>query len=214
MREQLFSYVNLLFAGTTDTEDIKQEILQNTLDRYDDLVAQGKAPEAAYRLAISGIGDINEILGQEKMETPDPLPTPELTEETKAEEKENKTRRAAAIAFYIASPIPLFALGNEIGLCLMLLLIAAATALIIMSGKKEPDTTKTNEIAFTSATNHSPETQKLIKTIGSVITVICVAVYLLLSFITGAWVITWVIFPLSACIQGLIVACIDLKEAK
>ena len=63
MREQLTQYVNLLFAGAPDTDDIKQEILQNTFDRYDDLIAQGKAPEAAYRLAISGIGDINEILG-------------------------------------------------------------------------------------------------------------------------------------------------------
>ena len=63
MREQLIQYVNLLFAGAPDSDEIRQEILQNTLDRYDDLVSQGKSPEAAYRLAISGIGDINEILG-------------------------------------------------------------------------------------------------------------------------------------------------------
>ena len=63
MKEQLIQYVNLLFAGATGAEDMKQEILQNTLDRYDDLIDQGKSPEAAYRLAISGIGDINEILG-------------------------------------------------------------------------------------------------------------------------------------------------------
>ena len=62
MREQLKQYVNLLFAGTTDSEEMKQEILQNTLDRYDDLISQGKTPEAAYRLAIGGIGDINEVL--------------------------------------------------------------------------------------------------------------------------------------------------------
>ena len=59
MREQLTQYVNLLFAGAPDSEDIRQEILQNTLDRYDDLIAAGKTPEAAYRLAISGIGDIH-----------------------------------------------------------------------------------------------------------------------------------------------------------
>ena len=29
MREQLEKYVDLLFAGTTDTDDIQQEILQN-----------------------------------------------------------------------------------------------------------------------------------------------------------------------------------------
>jgi hypothetical protein len=216
MREQLVSYVNLLFAGTTDTEDIRQEILQNTLDRYDDLVAQGKAPEAAYRLAISGIGDINEILSGEGQAASDPLPEQIPTPEETAEEKENKNRRAAAIAFYIASPIPLFALGSEIGLCLMLLLIAAATALIVMSSKKDPEpipTTQTNPTAYTSATKRSPETRKLIKTIGIVNLVICVAIYLVISFLTSAWLITWLTFPLFACIHGLIVACIDLKEA-
>ena len=44
MREQLISYVDLLFAGAEDADDIKQEILQNTLDRYDDLINQGKSP--------------------------------------------------------------------------------------------------------------------------------------------------------------------------
>ena len=61
MREQLIQYVNLLFAGSSDHYDMRQEILQNTLDRYDDLVAQGKTPEAAYRLAIAGIGDVQEV---------------------------------------------------------------------------------------------------------------------------------------------------------
>ncbi len=212
MREQLVSYVNLLFAGTTDTEDIRQEILQNTLDRYDDLVAQGKAPEAAYRLAISGIGDINEILSQGVKEEPAPLPAAETEEDA----TKHKNLRAAAIAMYIASPIPLFIIGDEIGLGLMLLLIAAATALIVMSGKREPEpihTTQDDPIAYTSASNRSPETQKLIKTIGSVNLVICVAIYLAMSFLTGAWILTWILFPLFSCIHGLIVACIDLKEA-
>lgn len=63
MRERLIQHVEQLFAGAPGAEDIKQEILQNTLDRFDDLVAQGKTEEAAYRLAVSGIGDIHEILG-------------------------------------------------------------------------------------------------------------------------------------------------------
>ena len=41
MRDQLIQYVNLLFAGNDNVEDIKQEILQNTLDRYDDLISRG-----------------------------------------------------------------------------------------------------------------------------------------------------------------------------
>ena len=57
MRTQLIQYVDLLFAGSKDSEDIHQEILQNTLARYDDLILEGKTPEAAYRLAILGIGE-------------------------------------------------------------------------------------------------------------------------------------------------------------
>lgn len=71
MREQLVNYVELLFAGAPDSNEIKQEILQNTLDRFDDLISQGKSPEAAYRLAISGIGDINEILNAEPAQADD-----------------------------------------------------------------------------------------------------------------------------------------------
>ena len=40
MKEQLIQYVELLFAGAQNCDDIKQEILQNTLDRYDDLIAR------------------------------------------------------------------------------------------------------------------------------------------------------------------------------
>lgn len=84
MREQLIQYVNLLFAGAADCEDVKQEILQNTLDRFDDLVNQGKSPEAAYRLAISGIGDINEILGSAPVKKAPShfVPIQEITQET------------------------------------------------------------------------------------------------------------------------------------
>ena len=80
MREQLIQYVQLLFAGVEDCDDIRQEILQNTLDRYDDLIAAGKTPEAAYRLAIMGIGDINEILGRTSG-TPAVMPVPAVSQE-------------------------------------------------------------------------------------------------------------------------------------
>ena len=63
MIEELKKYIDLLFMGTEDCDEIKEEILQNTIDRYQDLIRQGKSPQAAYRLAIAGIGDINEILG-------------------------------------------------------------------------------------------------------------------------------------------------------
>lgn len=217
MREQLANYVNLLFAGTTGTEEIKQEILFNTLDRYDDLIAQGKSPEAAYRLAMTGIGDIDEILSQERPVNTQPQPQTEpftYTEpvtQAAPEEKEKKLRRAAAIAFYICCPVPLFILGDTIGLCLMLVLIAAATALLIMNGDKDEEV---REERISNHNGRSESARSLIKTIKKFNSLISIIVFLVLGFVTGAWYITWIVFPLFSCINGLIAACIDLKEAK
>lgn len=138
MREQLTQYVNLLFAGAPDSEDIRQEILQNTLDRYDDLIAAGKTPEAAYRLAISGIGDIHEILGTQEPETPVQPEAP--AKENRTDDPMRKLLRAIAVGLYILCPLPLIVLdsmGMEIyGLCGTMGIVAVATVLIILGGKK------------------------------------------------------------------------------
>jgi len=214
MREQLIQYVNLLFAGATDCEDIKQEILQNTLDRFDDLVAQGKSPEAAYRLAISGIGDINEILGTTSRSAVSPAPAQKRSAEPETEEDiKRKKTRAVAIAMYILCAAPLIVLSelgaDTLGLCLTLALVACATYLMIITGKKDED----DETEMNGKEVLTPR-QELKKSIGNLIWAIGLAVYFIMSFATGAWYITWIIFPIIGCIQGLVNAIIDLKEAK
>lgn len=209
MKDKLIQYIDLLFAGTKDCEDIKQEILLNTLDRYDDLIRQGKVPEAAYRLAISGIGDINEIMG-----TP-PVPTsavPHTEEaETKEEQEKKKKLRAAAIALYILCPIPLFLMSEmgaaTIGLCGLLFMVAAATALIIMSSRKEPEESQQELQVLT------PQ-QKQRKTFKTILNLIALVVFFVLSMTTGAWYITWLVFPITAALWQLMEAILDLKEAK
>ena len=136
MREQLIQYVELLFAGAQDCEDIKQEILQNTLDRYDDLVDQGKVPEAAYRLAIAGIGDINEILGT-PMQTA-PIQTQAAAEPEDGDTPKKKLLRAIAVGLYIICILPLIILdGHILGFCGTLSIVAVATVLIMLGAKKE-----------------------------------------------------------------------------
>ena len=204
MREKLIQYVNLLFAGT-DCEEMRDEILQNTLDRYDDLISQGKQPEAAYRLAISGIGDISEILGSET-----PVKKTAAPQEDKEDTKENRLKHAVSIAMYILCPIPLFILSefgyDTIGLCMTLLLVAAATALrLTMKRTQKP--VKIQEVPLTPR-------QELRKGIDGMIWAIGLALYFIISFATDAWMITWVMFPLIGAVQGLVKGIMDLKEAK
>ena len=207
MKDQLTQYVELLFAGAAGAEEIKQEILQNTLDRYDDLVAQGKSPQAAYSLAIAGIGDITEILGKPAQK---PVKREAPGEEKAEKPMWKKLMRAGAIFLYIISAIPLFILtefGMEtLGLCGTIAIAAVATVLIILSsdGKKEenrkPDREEPRDPAY--------------KIIDSISTVVMFVLYFGISFQTGAWYITWLIFPIFACIDGIVKAIFDLKEEK
>jgi len=206
MRDKLEQYVQLLFAGAANSEDIQQEILQNTLDRYDDLIREGKVPEAAYRLAIAGIGDINEILG-----TPSPAPMPVLDAPVRKlpadEEERRKRMRAIAVGMYIVSAIPviLFSTGGMeiLGLCLTLCIVAAATVLIMLSGKQ------TDEEGEAEEKFRSP----LEKSIHSFIWTAGIVLYLALSFITQCWHLTWLVFPICSAVWALIKAIIDYKEA-
>ena len=203
MRGQLVQYVNLLFAGTENTAEIRQEILQNTLDRYDDLTARGKTAEEAYRQAIAGIGDINELLDN-------PKTSPVFT--TVPEKKETalwrKLLRAVAVMLYIICPIPLFILQDEIGLCALLAVVGIATALIVIAGKGE-----TGESSRETPREMTPKSS-LKKGISSLVWAVGLGIYFLLSFSTGAWYITWIIFPILGAVEGLIKAIVDLKEAE
>lgn len=212
MREQLIQYVNLLFAGNIGVEDIKQEILQNTLDRFDDLIAQGKTEEAAYRLAISGIGDINEILGE--ADAPAPLfPAAQVRNESvnSSEPTINRIVRAIAIGLYIISLAPVIILDQfgfgEFGFIGTLMIVAAATVLLLIFRKENHD-----EATVHQAAPETPENE-LKKSIQKLVNVVGLIIYLIVSFATGAWFITWVIFPLMAAVNSIISACIDLKEA-
>ena len=216
MRDQLIQYVSLLFAGTENCEDIRQEILQNTLDRYDDLVAQGKSPESAYRQAISGIGDISEILSGEQTFSASPRtnePEPEADTPTK------KLLRTIAIALYILCAAPLIILSefgmDNLGLCCTLAVVAVATVLILLGKKNGPgeDTQEHTASAQAQETSESPR-QELRKSIKSLIWAIGLAAYFIVSFSTGAWYVTWVIFPIIGAVQGLVIACLDLTEGQ
>lgn len=218
MRDKLTQYVNLLFAGVNDADEMRAEILQNTLDRYDDLIAQGKSPEAAYRLALSGIGDISEILGDTTDGNTVPAHATKANPLQDDDTPEKKKMRAIAIAMYILCPVPLFILGGlgvgTLGLCLTIGLVAAATYLMVNYGKNDPkDSSVTTSVHPRKANADSPEAN-LKKSIGSFVWAVGLAIYFILSFTTGAWYITWLIFPIIGCVEGLIKAIIDLKEAR
>lgn len=216
MREQLAQYVDLLFAGSDGAEEIKQEILQNTLDRFDDLVARGSTEEAAYRQAIAGIGDVSELLGGE---SPDAQPQPEIVDPLPGFEGTApavaRMMRAVAIFLYIVSPIPLLLLDtlgwDNIGVCLTLVIVAIATLLLLTfkapAGKKAAQDSQQAAGTAEGRKNLDASIKKLMRTLG-------VVLYFVISFSTGAWLVTWLIFPIEKALEGVVCAGLELREGK
>ena len=206
MREQLIRYVELLFAGAENAGDIQQEILQNTLDRYDDLIAQGKTPEAAYRLAISGIGDINEILGSAGGAAPKATgAVPQPVQKGVVDAKWQPLLRVLSIVCYILCPLPLFLIQDEAGLCLLLVMVALGVALGMLASPAK----STGETESAGKEANTPR-----RAVRSLLSLTGLAIYLAVSFATRAWWITWIIFPLTGCVSGLVMAVWDLCVQK
>lgn len=64
MQDKLTAYVRNLFRNAADTQrnrELEEEILQNTLDRYEDLMNSGLTPEDAYHQAIANLGDVESL---------------------------------------------------------------------------------------------------------------------------------------------------------
>ena len=67
MNDKLRNFIESLFEDapkTKQTIELKEEMLQNLIDKYNDLVDSGKSSEAAYNIATASIGDINELISQ------------------------------------------------------------------------------------------------------------------------------------------------------
>lgn len=208
MKEKLTQYVDLLFAGTQETDEIRQEILQNTLDRYDDLIDQGKSPEAAYRLAITSIGDVSALIQNEETAT---VGSPGPNTKSNAQSVSKKILRAIGIFLYILCPIPLVILSDlgleTIGLCGTLAIVAVATVFMILGAEKNVDETEKTPIT-------KEKTSELRKAIKMIISVVGLCSYFIISFNTGMWHITWLIFLIMAAAQKLAKAVLDLLEVK
>ena len=123
----------------------------------------------------------------------------DIVESNKNENKKAFARNLAiSVALYISSVIMIIFFATtidqpELGVCLFFLINAIATGLIIYNGvvygkKVEKQKKKENTT---------------IKLICEIIDIVGIVVYFLVSFTTGAWHITWIIFLIIALCQTI-----------
>lgn len=214
MKDKLRDYIEELFKDappTKKTVDMKEEILQNLNEKYKDLVSEGKSEQAAYNIAAASIGDISELIRE--------LKGTDSAQFEAAIEENKYIRRSAlltaiAVGIYILSIVPLFLLGNNIGLILLFVFAAIATAILIFNNMTKPESVKTaNTIAeeFKEWRESTGEKRRAYKSISSAVWALTVVVYFLISFTTHAWHITWIIFLVAGAINSIVKAIFDWK---
>ena len=205
-------YVQELFENSPQnrkTEEFKEELLANLLDKYYDLLQSNVDDEIAYNKVISSIGNIDNLFEK------DPL---EMTKESWDKKKSAKIT-AIAVMMYILCPVSVIvfeSIGFEVlGIVIMFLLIACATGLIIYNNMTKPQYMKQDDTLVEDFREWQSTTNKgrrVRKSIESAMWSIITAMYLLISFTTSAWHITWIMFIIGGAIEKIIRAYFEYKE--
>lgn len=218
MINKLKNYVEKLFEGYKNTKKIKElkdELIANLIEKYNDLLAKGQTEKKAYETVIDGIGDISELV--DNLEESSVL-NPNYYQ--KYREKRAKYI-AIAVMMYIGSVIPVIAfsllgeLANILSVVLMFIIIAVATGLIIYTGASKPkyykeDETIVEEFKEWKALKSHRATFE--RSIISAIWTFIVAIYFIASFLFTIWSYSWIIFIIGAAITQIIRATFDLRS--
>jgi hypothetical protein len=218
MYERFREKLNELFENAPETHrarELKEELLANLMDRYNDLISAGKTEEDAFNIAISGIGDIDELTKGLKVQ-----------DEFNYEEMEKRSKKSAlllsiSVGMYIMGVVILimltevFAVRDELAVCVMLTMDALATCLIIYNAASKPKYLKSDDTIveeFKEWKSASSKEREILKSIRSIVWLAIIALYFLLSFILGIWAFSWVIFIIGVAIERIISLSFELRK--
>lgn len=233
MNYKLRDYIENLFENAPRTHkvyDLKNELLMNLNDKYDDLIRAGKSEEEAFKIVTVSIGDIHELLqGIDEIA---------ITKDKKADRKKTALIVSVSVSLYILSIAVLIlieevlGIDNSIGVVIMLAITALPTGLLIyhfMSMAKEDKSKqelvewqddRDNRIinlnekteSFEGWKDNKLKKKKIKESISSITWTIITVIYLWSSFALGSWAYSWIIFIIGAAIQSFIKLIIELDE--
>ena len=236
MEAKIRAYIQWAFAGipaSQNSEDLKEEMILNLIEKYHGELAQGKSENEAYGATIAGIGDLSELL--------DSIQPPESVY-AQAEEEKRRQKRALflsiAIGLYILSPIAVIVgetmWRSEGGVLLMFLFIAVATGLLIYShtmyGNRKvqepayelypPVSTSPAPSVVSSVQEESyhpdhfqqQESTGIPGPLRTGYWLLIVGLYLIASFLLKIWAWSWTIFLFGAMIDQLVEGVCRLKS--
>lgn len=193
--------------------ELRDEMEQNLLDRYADLIAEGRSPEEAYNEVANSVGDMSELFAEvergsayerrayesqpQQSTRSEYAPPPETVEDIQQnsdeiQRRKNRRRilRSVNNAMWLLIVAVYFLISFASGawhITWVIFLIGGALSTIISVIGAWGGESWRKWSAFHGA-----------------LWWLVVAVYFLVSFTSGAWHITWVIFLIGAALSSLL----------
>ncbi len=199
MDNKLRAYVDNLFKNapaTAKAYEVKEEILQNLKDKYNDLVAEGKSQDEAYKIALESIGDLSELFAELEKG---------ITHDDSKLHKYLALKAVIAMVFVLAA-VPLvmsFSYRNILmNVMISVILIAIGIILAIYNNANRPGYAHNN--SQTSRMADIERKKSIRNSVSGFLWLITIIMYFIVSFQTHAWHLTWLMFLLAAAIECIL----------
>lgn len=209
MNEEIRKYVNTLFEKASNTKrvnDLKDEIISNANEKYEDILKEGKTKEEAYQKVKEEIGNVEELI--EELEKDSPI-----------KQQYNETLRkntakvvSISVGLYILSLIAVIVLEELqmpefIAISSFFVLAGIPTCLLIYHFMARPKYNRQEDTMveeFKEWKGKNDKNKEIKRAINSILWTLTIILYLLISFIFGIWYISWIIFLIASLIQNVI----------
>lgn len=223
--------VFMAFPDNEKTQEVKEQILKSSEEKFIDLLKEGKNENEAVGIVIEEFGDANDLSSELGYKSFNSLSKEENEKKEKMTQEYTEFRKKFAVM--IASGVGLIFLGiilatvfsdldvpGWVSVAGFFVPLAIAIGLFIVAGMEDDsyqsyfkeermygyiDDDEFEDYDFSK----SKAANKKINTINSTIGLVTVAIYLYIGFAHGLWHPGWIIFIVSFAIQGLIKAFIE-----
>ena len=222
MNERIRKYIDQLFADAPKTRkalELKEEMTRNTMEKYADLVSDGYAEEDAFRNVVNGIGDVQELFAD--------LEEKNLLTLSETDRKKKAMFNSVAVGLYILAGVVFFGCVlldgtfvmradlTMIGLVLAGFICIVPTCMLVYAANMYPAYHRKEEslVENYKENRYLHNKDKAVKiSVSVIIWSLVLVLYFIISFLFGAWYITWVIFLVGACVQAIVALVFSLRK--
>ncbi len=205
------------------TVELKEELIANALEKYNDLTLRGYGEDEAFQLVIGSIGDVGQLFAD--LGTDDDYSLSYYLQWAREAQEKKAVLTAISVGLFLLAAVVLvvsFLLYwynmkfiyihgqnmNLLGIGLALLLCVVPVSLLVYARKIQPPMELADYTVSQAATSREKQRRKRFKQIkGSLeglMWLLIVIFYFLVSFTTHAWYITWIVFLGGAAVECLL----------